>query len=75
MIAVAIMNIIQAIERSMYFQALGLFRTSERLLAPYPSEKKNTNEAVAAPIPKATLSSPRYLLEVPPISSKVSTYT
>ena len=69
------MNIMQAIERSIYLQAFGLFRISDRLLAPYPSEKKNTNEAAAAPIPNAIRSSPRYLLEVPPISSKVSTYT
>ena len=41
-------------------------------LAPYPREKKNKKDAEAAPIPNASLSSPKYLLEVPPISSNVS---
>ena len=68
-------NMMQAMPRSITLHALGLFSTGESIFAPYPREKKNTKEAVAAPIPKASLSSPRYLLEAPPISSRVSTYT
>lgn len=75
MINPAMTNIIIAITKSIIFQDWGLFKIGDISLAPYPNEKKKTKEAVAAPIPKANLSFPTYLLEAPPINSNVSTYT
>ena len=44
----------------------------DSLLAPYPIEKKNRNEAADAPMPKETLSSPEKPLDAPPIRNSVS---
>ena len=57
---------------SMILQASGLSSTFDSLLAPYPMEKKNRNEAADAPMPKAILSSPEKPVEAPPIRNSVS---
>tara|TARA_Y100000590_G_C15314010_1_gene861254 strand:+ start:547 stop:690 length:144 start_codon:yes stop_codon:yes gene_type:complete len=44
--------------RSIIFHDSGLFNIGDRRLAPYPKEKKNTKEAVAAPTPNISFSSP-----------------
>ncbi|SVC43921.1 uncharacterized protein METZ01_LOCUS296775 [marine metagenome] len=54
----ATVNIIPAMNKSIIFHDSGLFNIGERRWAPYPNEKKNTKDAVAAPIPNISFSSP-----------------
>ena len=56
----------------MILHASGLSSTLDSLLAPYPMEKKNRNEAADAPMPKAILSSPEKPVDAPPIRNSVS---
>ena len=60
-----------AITASRMRQALGVAKTGRRYLAPKPNKKKNTKDAVAAPLANR-ISCPGNRVEIVPISTTVS---
>ena len=59
---------------SKIFHEIALVKMGVKILAPYPNEKKKTNEALIAPNPKRGAKLPN-LVETEPSKMTVSRYT